>query len=200
MAATVQKPPSSDLAENPDDTLPELREADYLTQVLQLSSEKTEAYLNELIMKATTLGITISRPSSARNKRNPSGAKSSITIDTNHARTASTGSEGSASTTLTSYSSTNGYPEATGRSIARKRSKALTFAQYENYLAQADPNLNQPKFISPSPTESESTPSIFSVGMNKSYLSFRRGLSKLRRRRKTPSSLGHIVMFVKHPR
>ncbi|KAI2779848.1 hypothetical protein F4815DRAFT_174485 [Daldinia loculata] len=194
MAATVQKPPSSDLAENPDDTLPELREADYLTQVLQLSSEKTEAYLNELIMKATTLGITISRPSSARNKRNPSGAKSSITIDTNHARTASTGSEGSASTTLTSYSSTNGYPEATGRSIARKRSKALTFAQYENYLAQADPNLNQPKFISPSPTESESTPSIFSVGMNKSYLSFRRGLSKLRRRRKTPSSLGHIVM------
>ncbi|KAI0119093.1 hypothetical protein F4814DRAFT_226016 [Daldinia grandis] len=197
MAATVQKPPSSDLAESLDDALPELREADYLTQVLQLSSEKTEAYLNELIMKATTLGITISQPSSAvsiRNKRNPSGAKSSITIDTNHGRTASTGSEGSASTALTSHPSTDGYPEITGRSIARKRSKALTFAQYENYLAQADPNLNQPKFISPSPTESESAPSIFSVSTNKSYLIVKRGLSKLRRRRKTPSSLGRIVM------
>ncbi|OTB10983.1 hypothetical protein K445DRAFT_77940 [Daldinia sp. EC12] len=197
MSAIVQKPPSSDLADSPNNTLPELIEADYLNQVLQLSPEKTEAYLNELIMKATTFGIAISSPSSSisiSNKRNPSGAKSSVTIDTNHARTVSTGSEGSASTTLTSHSSTNGYPETTGRSIARKRSRALTFAQYDNYLAQAEPNLNQPKFISPSPTDTESTRSIFSVSTNRGYLSFRRGLSKLRRRRKTPSSLGNIVM------
>ncbi|KAK6952153.1 hypothetical protein Daesc_006685 [Daldinia eschscholtzii] len=202
MSAIVQKPPSSDLADSPNNTLPELIEADYLNQVLQLSPEKTEAYLSELIMKAAAFGITISSPSSSisiSNKRNPSGAKSSVTIDTNHARTVSTGSEGSASTTLTSHSSTNGYPETTGRSIARKRSRGLTFAQYDNYLAQAEPNLNQPKFISPSPTDTESTQSIFSVSTNRSYLSFRRGLSKLRRRRKTPSSLGNIVMFVKSP-
>ncbi|KAI8957287.1 hypothetical protein F5Y11DRAFT_360955 [Daldinia sp. FL1419] len=197
MAATVRELPSSGLASSLDDTLPELREADYLDQVLRLSPENTEAYLNKLIMKATNLGITFTRPSSAasmNNKRNPSGAKSSITIHIDHARTVSTGSQGSASTALTSHSSINGGLEPTGRIIARKRSRALTFAQYENYLAQVEPNLTQPKFVSPSSTESKSTPSIFSVSTNKSYLSFRKGLSKFRRRRKTQSPLRNIVM------
>ncbi|KAI0838216.1 hypothetical protein F5Y06DRAFT_52472 [Hypoxylon sp. FL0890] len=196
MAASVQKQPSMDLAGDPDGTPPELREADYLTQVLQLSPEKSEAYLNELIMKATKLGIAMSCPSSVASidKRNPSGAESSVTIDTNHARTTSTGSEGTASTNLTSNSSNNGFPEPTGRIITRKRSRALTFALYENYLAQVEPNLNQPKFISPSPTETESAPSIFSVSTSRSYLSLRRGLSKLRRKRKNPSCSRDTVM------
>ncbi|KAI1374907.1 hypothetical protein F4677DRAFT_147015 [Hypoxylon crocopeplum] len=198
MAASVLKQkPSLDLAYGADGNPPELKDADYLSQVLQLSPERTEAYLNELIMKATDLGIAISRPPSSAStddKRNTSGAESSITLDTNHARTASTGSEGSASTTLTSYSSNNGYLEPTGRIITRKRSRALTFAQYENYLAQVDPNINQPKFLSPSPTETESAPSIFSVSTSRSYLSIKRGLSKIRHRRKNPPYPGDMVM------
>ncbi|KAI1211815.1 uncharacterized protein F4807DRAFT_450548 [Annulohypoxylon truncatum] len=197
MAASVQKLPSLDLARGPDGSPPELREADYLTQVLQLSPETTDAYFNELIMKATHLGIAISRPSSATsadNKRNLSGAESSITIDTNHARSTSTGSQGSASTNLTSHSSNNGHSELAGRMITRKRSRALTFGQYETYLAQVDPTLKQNRFLSPSSTETESAPSIFSVGTNISYVSLKRGLSKLRRRRKNLSYPGEMVM------
>ncbi|KAI1100980.1 hypothetical protein F4804DRAFT_25755 [Jackrogersella minutella] len=197
MAASVQKPPSLDLARGPDGTPPELREADYLNQVFELSPEKTEEYINELIMKATNLGIVISRPSSTtstNDKRNPSGAESSVTIDTNHARSASTGSHDSASTNVTSHSSNNGRPEPTGRMITRKRSKALTFAQYENYLAQVDPNLNQPKFISSSPTETETAPSILSVSTRKSYISLKRGITKFRHRRKNTPCLGDMVM------
>ncbi|KAI1140699.1 hypothetical protein F5Y05DRAFT_402833 [Hypoxylon sp. FL0543] len=184
------------LASDPDGTPPELSDDDYLTQVLQLSPEKTEAYLNELIMKAKKLGIAISYPSSAASidKRNPSGAESSVTIDTNHARTVSTGSEGTASTNLTSNSSNNGHLEPTGRVVTRKRSRALTFALYENYLAQVEPNLNQPKFLSPSSTETEPAASILSVSTSRSYLSLKRGFSKLRRKRKNPSYLRNMVM------
>lgn len=199
MAASVQKHPSIDLARGSDGSPPELGEAEYLNQVLQLSSEKTEAYFNELIMKATNLGIAISRPSSAtpvNNKRNPSGAESSITVDTNHARSASTASQGSASTNLTSHSSNNGHSDLAGRIITRKRSRALTFSQYETYLAQVDPTLKQNKFLSPSPTETESAPSIFSVSTNISYVTLKRGFSKLRRRRKHLSYPGEMVMFV----
>lgn len=200
MAASAQKPPSSDLAYDPVGTPPELRDVDYLNQVLRLSPEKTEAYLDELIMKAKNLGIAVSRPSSPDSmddKRNPSGAESSITVDTNHARTASTGSHGSASTNLTTHSSNIDYPEHLGRIITRKRSRTPTFAQYENYLAQVDPTLNQPKFMSPSTTETESAPSLFSVSTSRSYISLKRGLSKLRRRRRIPPCPGDMVMFVK---
>lgn len=197
MAASAQKPPSSDLAYDPVGTPPELRDVDYLNQVLRLSPEKTEAYLDELIMKAKNLGIAVSRPSSPDSmddKRNPSGAESSITVDTNHARTASTGSHGSASTNLTTHSSNIDYPEHLGRIITRKRSRTPTFAQYENYLAQVDPTLNQPKFMSPSTTETESAPSLFSVSTSRSYISLKRGLSKLRRRRRIPPCPGDMVM------
>ncbi|OTB03991.1 hypothetical protein M426DRAFT_59464 [Hypoxylon sp. CI-4A] len=188
MASSAQKQPSLDPANGPDGTPPELAEFDYLTQVLQLSPEQTEDYLNKLIMKATNLGIVISRPSSTAidNRRHPSGAESSVTLDTNHARTESTGSKNSASTNLTSHSSHNGCTEPTGRIITRKRSRLLTFALYENYLSQLEPNLKQPRFLSPSPTETESAPSIFSVNTSRSYLSLKRGLSKLRHRRKNP--------------
>ncbi|KAI0886130.1 uncharacterized protein GGS22DRAFT_160000 [Annulohypoxylon maeteangense] len=197
MAASVQKLSSLDLVRDPDGSPPELREADYSSQVLQLSSEKTEAYLNELIMKATNLGIAISRPSSTTsvdNKRNPSGTESSITVDTNHALNTSTGSQGSIRINLTPDSLQNGHSEIAGRIVARKRSRALTFGQYETYLAEVDPTLKQNKFLSQSSTETESAPSIFSASTNISYVSLKRGFSKLRRRRKHLSYPGEMVM------
>ncbi|KAI5867765.1 hypothetical protein GGS23DRAFT_194555 [Durotheca rogersii] len=188
MATSTRKPPSLDLAYDLDGASLELGEADYYQQVLQLSPEKTAAYLDDLIVKAENLGIAVARPlstASTDDKLNPSGAESSVTVDSHHVRTISTGSEGSASTKLTSHSSISAYPEPTGR-IARKRSRALTFAQYESYLAQVEPNLCQPRFSAPSPAEAEATPSIFGVRTSKSYLRIKRGFSKLRDRRKIP--------------
>ncbi|KAI0007029.1 hypothetical protein F4779DRAFT_629422 [Xylariaceae sp. FL0662B] len=186
-----------DLPDGPDGTSHHLGDVDYLSQVLQLSPEKTEAYLNELVMKATKLGIALSRPStavSANDKRNVSGTESSITIETSHARTVSTGSEGSASTNPTSNSSSDENQEITGRIITRRRSRALTFSQYNNYLAQVNPSLIKPKFLPASPPEPESASSIFSVSTRNSYMSIKRGLSRLRRRRKNLSCPEGIVM------
>ncbi|KAI1392265.1 uncharacterized protein F4822DRAFT_425476 [Hypoxylon trugodes] len=197
MATSVQKPSSLDLTCGPDDTPPELRDIDYTTQVLLFSPENTESYFRDLIAKATKLGIVVSRPSSVvsiDDKRNTSGAESSITMDTSHARTTSTGSGGSASTKLTIHSLNNRPPEPLARIGARKRPRALTFAQYENYLAQVEPDLNQPRFMSPSSAETEAAPSIFSISTNRSYLSIRRGLSKLRHRRKIPPCPGNVVI------
>ncbi|KAI1339337.1 IBR domain-containing protein [Xylariaceae sp. FL0016] len=185
-AATAQKLPIPDLPHGLDEMLPELSCNDYLSEVLQISPREVEARLNNLIMKATNLGITVAQPSdaaTATEKRHTCGAESNITIDTNHARSASTGSEGTVNTALTSYSS-NDCHDFTGRILTKRRLKGLSFTQYENYLAQINPNLNQPKFLSLPPPEPDSAPSIFSVSTRKSYLSIKRGFSKIRRKRK----------------
>ncbi|CAJ2503841.1 Uu.00g112350.m01.CDS01 [Anthostomella pinea] len=188
MAAAVQGPPFfSDLSHGQDARLPELREIDYFNEVFQLSANGTEAYLNTLIAKAANLGISVSRPStavSAADKRNMSGGDSNITLDTNHARTVSTGSDDSTSTALTSPSSNDGH-DFTGKILTRRRSRGLTFTQYENYLAQVDPNLNQPKFLSHPAAGSESAASVFSVSTRKSYMSLKKGLSKMSPKRRT---------------
>ncbi|KAI0476137.1 hypothetical protein GGR56DRAFT_641359 [Xylariaceae sp. FL0804] len=187
MAASVQKPPALDLPRPPDGSLPELRDVDYLAEVLQLSVEKTEAYFNTLVMKAADLGISTSRPPtavSAADKRDTPGADSHATSDASHIRTASTGSEDSTATALTVHSSRDCHDVA-AKVLAGRRSRKLSFTQYEHYLSQVDPNLNQPKFISLATADSESNASLFSVGTRRSYISIKRGLTKMRRRRKT---------------
>ncbi|KAI1079592.1 hypothetical protein F5B20DRAFT_570860 [Whalleya microplaca] len=196
MAVSGQRPVTFDLADGRDGTSHQLGDVEYLSHILQRSPEETDAYLNKLIMRATELGITVSRPStavSANDKRHVSGTESSITLDT-HARTVSTGSEGSASTNLTSHSSSDGKQAPTGRILTRRRSRALSFSQYDKYLAQLNPSLSQPKFLTASPPEKESAPSIFSVSTRHSYTSIKRGLSKLRPRRKHLSCPAGIVI------
>lgn len=181
-----------------DNTPPELVEADFVSQVLQVTAESAESYLDSLVCKAVSLGITIPRPPSTADKPNTfstSGAESSVTLDTNHARTVSTASRRTANTSLTSPASDDGNQDvvvvvaaatttATTHILARKKSRNLAFSQYEKYLAQIDPNLNQPKFIALAPTERSSTPSLFSVSTRRSYISMKNGLSKMRRRRR----------------
>ncbi|ORY67309.1 uncharacterized protein BCR38DRAFT_337342 [Pseudomassariella vexata] len=192
---SVQKPPAVDAhghAPLVDGTPPELVEADFLSEVLQVQADDAESFLDDLLDKAARLGISLSRPSTALSTAdkptgyNTSGADSSVTLDTSHARTTSTGSQRSVSTTLTAPSSTD------GNILRHKTSRSLTFAQYEKYLSQINPNLNQPKFLADAPPERYTPVSLFSVSTEKSYLGIRNGLSKMRRRRK-PSSFSEAM-------
>ncbi|EFQ26574.1 IBR domain-containing protein [Colletotrichum graminicola] len=163
-------------------------EAEYLTQVLHLAPEVSEAAIeDELIAKANALGISISRLSPE--KRNTSSAESQTsTIATQHVRTFSTASRNSASTTLTSHPSLHAVPvtaDTPPHSLVRKRSKSLGFSQYDKYLSQIDPNIDQPKIqkASPSITHGVSTHSLFSVSSRRSYFSIKEGIRKIRRKR-----------------
>ncbi|KAI5924444.1 hypothetical protein F4810DRAFT_700589 [Camillea tinctor] len=149
------------------------------------------------------MGISTSRPStavSAVGKHNMSmdmnmtGAGSSVTVETGHARTASTGSENSISTAPTSPCSTEIHHDFTGKILSRRRSRGLSFTQYDHYLAQVNPNLSQPKFLALPATETETTPSVFSVSTKKSYISLKRGFSKIRRRRRILPSPEAVVI------
>ncbi|KAK8016513.1 RING/U-box [Apiospora rasikravindrae] len=187
---------------------PELSDADFLSQVLQTRADNTERWLDDLISKAASLGISISRPSTALSTAaEPSNfrtADSSVTLDTSHTRTASTGSNGSSSTAMTSdddnhqhfppekpnnNSSTNNNNNNNNSILTRRRSRNLTFAHYDKYLAQINPNMNQPKFLSapPPPPERTLAPSLFSVSTRKSYNGLRNGFLKIRRKRKSIS-------------
>ncbi|KAI0802445.1 hypothetical protein GGR55DRAFT_692149 [Xylaria sp. FL0064] len=184
MARFLRTFPLPDGAHGAADTLPELRDADYHDEVLQRSVGDYKVYFDGLIMKATELGISFSRPPSASSmpdNHDTSGAESNATIDTTHARTISTGSGASASTAMTSHSSNDGYGH-TGKILTRRRSRGLTFAQYESYLSLIIPSLGQSRTSASS--QVEPTPSVFSIGTRKRYNAIREGISKLRARRK----------------
>src|SRR3569833_2049513 len=168
-AAEADPPAPADGAPQP----PELSEAGYLREVLHLTARQTEAdVVDELIAKASALGIaTASRPSTP--------GKADIS---------SADSDASASTALTSPS-IHGAPalEPPSPALRRRRSKSLSFSQYDKYLAQVDPNLEQPKFRLEAPPEP--APSLFSVSTRKSYQSIKRVLKNrvTRKKRSTPA-------------
>lgn len=175
-------------------TPPELVEADFLTQVLQIKNPRTATWLDDLITKAIGLGITVTRPSTALSASagpnvESSTAESSVTLETNHTRTASSESNATLGTALTSDDEHHQH-DLINNILARKRSRTLTFSQYDKYLAQTNPNIAQPRFVA-SPTgdpEKATTSSLFSISTRKSYLGIRSGLTKIRRKRKAPSA------------
>lgn len=171
-------------------TTPDDGEAEYRAQVLRLSSQRSEADVEEeLVAKATALGIPTSR--FAHDKRNTSSAESQTsTIATQHVRTFSNASRDSASTTLTSHPSLHAVPIAADvppHSLARKRSKSLSFSQYDKYLSQIDPNIHQPKIQKAPPAIPHDTTahSLFSVTSRRSYFSIKEGIRKIRWKRKS---------------
>ncbi|KAI1163571.1 hypothetical protein F5B18DRAFT_311541 [Nemania serpens] len=173
-------------ATNARSSLPELREADYLNEVLELSADSQEAYLDRLIMKAANLGISFSRSpstSSIPDNHNSSGAEPDATPDATRARTVSAGSRASGSTTITSRSSNHNGHSHSGNILTRRRSRGLTFVQYESYLSHFKPSPGQLKFLPSPPAESD--PSLFSVSKRKSYKILCESVSKLRGRKKS---------------
>ncbi len=97
---------------------------------------------------------------------------------TGHARNSSTDSNASTSTAPTTPSSTHESPPAdmAGLAVIRRKSKTLSFTQYDKYLTLVDRNLKQPKFAHQPPPEPDVAPSIFSVSTRKSYRSIKRSL------------------------
>jgi hypothetical protein len=163
-----------------------------------MSADGYDVYLQNLIIKAANLGISFARSAAANSlsdNHNTSGAESNATLDTSHARSVSTGSQGSASTTLTSHSSNNGH-NITGKILVRRRPRGLSFAQYERYLSHINPNLGQPKFLASPPSEAEAAPSLFGMGTKKSYRSIRKSLSKIRGRSTTSPCPEPLILWV----
>ncbi|KAF6834277.1 IBR domain-containing protein [Colletotrichum plurivorum] len=184
-----------DMAHCPPTALPspEDDDSEYRDQVLRLSSQATEADVeNDLVAKATALGISTAALSPE--KRNTSSVESrASTVATQHVRTFSTASCDSASTTLTSHPSLNATPATAAavdpppNPLVRKRSKSLTFSHYDKYLSQLDPNIHQPKIQKappPIPLDA-STHSLFSVNSRRSYFSIKEGIRKIRWRRRS---------------
>lgn len=169
-------------------------DSDYIREVLQLENGLTEALFDaSLVQEAEELGITLSRPATPTEKEHHvahnSVCTSADTVESHvfHARTFSSGSHGSNSTDMTSWS--NGQPEiAVGpqtkiRSMAKR---SLSFSEYEKYLARAEAQDNALRGFASPALLPEPAPSIFSVSTRrsiKSIKSIKNGLkSKLRLR------------------
>jgi len=134
MVAVVQKNQSlANMRVPADGAIPsEFNNAEYLREVLQFESGQTEALFdNHLIEEAEKLGIVISRPASPIRELEGNGnygCDSANTEESNHARTRSSGSQGSGSTGLTSRSST----EHLNNGLAKRPSvrRSLSFTEY----------------------------------------------------------------------
>ncbi|KAH7019929.1 hypothetical protein EDB80DRAFT_211258 [Ilyonectria destructans] len=167
-------------------TVPELRDPDYVTAVLQLPAGRTECQIDDdLVAKANALGISAE---AVTEKRITSSVESASTVY--NARTFSMLSGGSTSTALTAHSSLFA-PTTPDLGLASAReSKDLNFAQYDRYLSILDPHHNPSKFLK-EPTQADATAqSVFSGKTRRSLFSVKSGLkNRIRWRKKAPQSL-----------
>jgi len=165
----------------------EYNDEEYFREVLQLGNGQTEALFDESLTKeAEKLGITISRPpsSNAQNPNHDSMRDSGMTVGSHH-RTASSGSQGSVSTGMTSRSSN----ELDSAGHVRKRPstrRSLSFTEYDKYLSQHEAQeAMKTGVVMPPPMPAEPAPSLFSVSTRRSYVSIKNGIkNKLQFRRK----------------
>lgn len=133
---------------------PELSDDDYRREVLGHADPATDAAIEqELVARAATLGIQLPAPRCPTPVDEPgasSGDESAPTRLSRHGRSASTGSDSTTTTELTSHIpatlSESAMPIPPRLTLTRRRSKSLTFSHYEKYLSHLDPALNQPKF------------------------------------------------------
>ncbi|KAK3310828.1 uncharacterized protein B0T15DRAFT_51304 [Chaetomium strumarium] len=167
---------------------PELDAADYISQVLNRSDGATEADIDqELIAKAVALGVElpISRRNSAQEPRGP-GSDSGDTPNLQHTRTASVGLSQTADMDLASQTSNRAPAAATmlTETSDRRRPKSLSFSQYDRYIRQVDPALDQPKFLKPNRQKPRwSTGARTKSGSRKGVMVFTRSLARRLRKR-----------------
>ena len=133
----------SALSETADDV-------EYLAEVLRPDGDKSEAELDEeLIAKATALGIDASRSSTVERSA-PSSPGGATTPSC--ARTPPSSSRATFRSISTSHSCPNFKTLPLNRTggvgaDSRRWSQTLGFALYDKYLAQLGPNITQPKFL-----------------------------------------------------
>lgn len=173
--------------------LPELADADYIREVLAGPDGVTEADLeHELVSRAVALGIewSISGRSNTHEQGTPAGGYLDE-LASQQARAVSAGSDGTADVGVTCPASdheTAAPPTPTDVS-ARRRSRSLSFSQYERYISQVDPALDQPKFLGPAHGKSEGTAGNGAKpGTKWGVKDFTRSIAaRLKRRRPTPN-------------
>jgi hypothetical protein len=174
----------------------ECNDGEYERDVLQFEEGQTEAGLDDqLSQQAEKLGIIISRPQTPAHDAPTSRCESPITVASpRHARTASTWSQDSASTGMTSNSSNEQDGTLASQQIRRRSStrRSLSVSEYEKLLTQAGPqqdgfNANLPRI------PAEPAPSLFSVSTRRSYQSIRNGFkNRLRLRRGRSASTENL--------
>jgi hypothetical protein len=169
---------------------PELRDADYVREVLNGSDGATEADIEQrLISKAAALGIE-----TGRGNTQEQGSQDAGPLDTQRlqgARAGSAGSDGAVGDGTTQQTSDHATATtATAEeAAARRRSRSLSFSQYEKYISQVDPALVQPKLVRPGNDKSEwSAGVVLKSGTKKGVRGFTKSIAaKLRRRRPSPN-------------
>lgn len=194
---------------------PELSDDDYRREVLGHADPATDAAIEqELVAKAATLGIPLPAPRCPAPVDEPgasSGDESAPTRLSRHGRSASTGSDSTATTDLTSHFPTavpatlseSTTPIPPRLTLTRRRSKSLTFSHYEKYLSHLDPALNQPKFAvaatATSRHERNKDPDAAAGACVEGWkrkdvvLDLKRRLTTRFRRRKPPAPSSHTV-------
>lgn len=180
---------------------PELVDAAYAQEVLGEPTGRTEQDVDvSLAAKAAELGVDLDAvypgPSTTENSK-VSSIESAPSVATRR-RSVSTASIRSTSTGLTSHNSVSlpaTLTEAAPK-LVRRRSKALSFSQYDKYLSQVAPNLTQPKFLPQCPAKSDRDRplSVFSMTSKISVKDLKRGFAiKLRWKRKPAHHPGPIM-------
>lgn len=179
--------------------LAELNDIDYLVEVLQPEDRMSEEEIaRDLATRAEALGIP-TRPHTPIEHSNI-GAGSDTTAASTHIRNTSAGSNETIDTALTTPSSpTTACPESPDQAnpsmSPRTRPRCLTFSQYDKYLAQVEPNLNQPKFLKQTTPMTDTTASIFSVSTRKSVVSIKNGIKAKVRWKKNRASISTTIMY-----
>ena len=195
MAPIPRKRSLADMQKPDDAPLIEYNDVEYFREVLQLEEGETESILDHTLLElAEKLGITIARPATPKGNQNSVQnlmRESAITVATNHARTASTGSRESHSTGITSRSSHDQSHDASRRRRSESR-RSRSFSEYEKFLLQAKAQaLSATGFVAP-PIPSEPAPSLFSVSTRKSYQSIKSNFKNKFRLRRSKGSEEHL--------
>ncbi|OAA42767.1 C3HC4 type (RING finger) zinc finger containing protein [Metarhizium rileyi] len=178
--------------------IPELEDALYCREVMQLHAGKSELQNDrELLKKAHGLGIMATLPSVAEAKRVTSSASDS-TESTSREQTFSTISEASTSH-LTPHSSIYGGLgpnfSSVDSNINKPMCKALNFAPYEKYLSQINTVHEEPRFRKQTLMVESSGQSIFSVSTRKSISGVTTGFRNRIRLRKKQTRLLDMPVY-----
>ncbi|KAL2017055.1 hypothetical protein VTK56DRAFT_2628 [Thermocarpiscus australiensis] len=157
--ASLSPPLAGSVDGQPHPHPPELEDADYLRQVLGQPDGTNETDIErEMMAKAAALGVEmpISRRPNALDPNGPTG-ESAGTLVLQHRRDLSTGSNEVVNSRPTSrvLHRPTSVPAELTEALMRKRSRSLSFSQYDKYLSQVDPALDESKFLRPNRDRTE---------------------------------------------
>lgn len=192
MALLPTPPPPADLADTQVVASHEFGDADYIREVLGRPATAAETDIEqELVAKAAALGIELPISATRFTAIEPSSptAVSSDALDLQHGRTVSTGSNETAVCRVESNASHQStvMPATLTESPGRRRSRSLSFSQYEKYLSQVDPALDQPKFLRSKGDKTAGV--VIKSTSRKGVKGFTRSLAnRLRRKRPAPAA------------